>query len=29
MDDAPYKLLLHGIDAAQCAYYLAQERAGE
>ena len=23
MDDAPYKLLLHGIDTLQCAYYLS------
>lgn len=22
MEDAPYKLLLHGIDTLQCAYYL-------
>jgi len=22
MEDAPYRLLLHGIDTLQCAYYL-------
>ena len=25
MDDRPYKLLLHGIDTLQCAYYLARK----
>jgi len=29
MTERAYTLLLHGIDTLQCAYYLAQQRAGE
>jgi hypothetical protein len=29
MDAPGFELLLHGIDTMQCAYYLAQQLAGE